>query len=65
MVPPHFLNSLDSSYQSQNKPPNVIVVVFDAFSTFDASLYGYERVTTAELLNQLKQKLKEVDEPYL
>jgi len=44
---PRFLNSLDS--QSQDSPPNVIVVVFDAFSAFDISLYGYQRGTTPNL----------------
>lgn len=42
---PRFLNSLN--YQTQ--PPNVIVVVFDAFSAFDISLYGYQRETTPNL----------------
>lgn len=43
---PRFLNSLDMSPQTQNKAPNVIVFVLDAFSAFDISLYGYERETT-------------------
>ena len=46
---PRFLNSLDSFHQAQNKPPNVIVVVLDAFSAFDISLYGYQRETTPNL----------------
>lgn len=46
---PRFLNSLDSIQQAQKKPTNVIVVVFDAFSTFDISLYGYQRETTPNL----------------
>lgn len=46
---PRFLNSFDTLQQAQNKPPNVIVVVFDAFSAFDASLYGYQRGTTPNL----------------
>jgi choline-sulfatase len=48
-VAPRFLNSFDTLQQAQNKPPNVIVVVFDAFSAFDASLYGYQRETTPNL----------------
>ena len=43
---PRFLNSLDEYNEAQNKPPNVIVVVFDALSAFDVSLYGYQRETT-------------------
>lgn len=46
---PRFLDSLDTSHQAQNKPPNVIVVVLDAFSAHDISLYGYERETTPNL----------------
>lgn len=43
---PRFLNSLDPFHQAQDKPPNVIVIVLDAFSAFDISLYGYQRETT-------------------
>jgi hypothetical protein len=43
---PRFLNSLDALPQTQTQLPNVIVVVFDAFSAFDISLYGYQRETT-------------------
>lgn len=47
---PRFLNSLDTaSHQPQNRPPNVIVVVLDAFSALDISLYGYQRETTPNL----------------
>ena len=42
---PSLANSL-SSRQTTGKLQNVIVVVFDAFSAFDISLYGYQRETT-------------------
>ncbi|MGB7873445.1 MAG: sulfatase-like hydrolase/transferase [Anaerolineales bacterium] len=46
---PRFINSLDTLQQAENKPPNVIVVVFDALSAFDVSLYGYQRETTPNI----------------
>lgn len=47
---PRFLNSLaPASHQPQNRPPNVVVVVLDAFSALDISLYGYKRETTPNL----------------
>jgi len=46
---PRFMGSLDTLGQSQNKPQNVIVVVLDAFSAYDISLYGYQRETTPNL----------------
>ncbi len=49
MAAPRFLDSLDTNHQAQNNPPNVIVVVFDAFSALDISLYGYQRETTPNL----------------
>lgn len=46
---PRFINSLNTNFQTQDKPPNVIVVVLDAFSALDISLYGYQRETTPNL----------------
>lgn len=46
---PRFLNSLDALPQAQNKAPNVIVFVLDAFSALDISLYGFQRETTPNL----------------
>jgi len=46
---PKALRSISASEQQQGKYPNVIVVVLDAFSTYDISLYGYERETTPNL----------------
>jgi arylsulfatase A-like enzyme len=42
---PQFINSLDAQQSRQN----VIVIVFDAFSAYNISLYGYERKTTPNL----------------
>lgn len=49
MAVPRFLNSVDTLYLAQDKPPNVIVIVLDAFSAMDISLYGYQRETTPNL----------------
>ena len=49
IIAPRFLNSLGNDYQQQNKLPNVIVFVLDAFSAFDISLYGYQRETTPNI----------------
>ncbi len=49
LAAPRFFDSLDAFRQTQNKPPNVIVFVCDAFSAFDISLYGYQRETTPNL----------------
>ena len=49
MAAPRFFNALDTGTQAQNNSPNVIVVVFDAFSALDISLYGYQRETTPNL----------------
>jgi glucan phosphoethanolaminetransferase (alkaline phosphatase superfamily) len=49
LAAPRFLNSLEPFHQAQDKPPNVIVVVLDAFSALDISLYGYQRETTPNL----------------
>jgi len=46
---PRFLDSFNASEQGQGKPPNVIVIVLDAFSAYDISLYGYQRETTPNL----------------
>ncbi|MFZ5912220.1 MAG: sulfatase [Chloroflexota bacterium] len=46
---PRFMGSLDTPGQHQSKPQNVIVVVLDAFSAYDISLYGYQRETTPNL----------------
>jgi arylsulfatase A-like enzyme len=40
---------LDTSISAQEKPKNVIIVIFDAFSAYDISLYGYARQTTPNI----------------
>lgn len=46
---PQFASSLATLEQPQNRPQNVIVVVLDAFSAMDISLYGFQRATTPNL----------------
>ena len=42
---PHILNSLNT----QQKQQNVLIIVFDAFSAYNMSLYGYQRQTTPNI----------------
>ena len=48
---PRFMGSLDAlgETQNQNKPQNVVVIVFDAWSASHLSLYGYPRETMPNL----------------
>lgn len=46
---PRLLQLLGASSRAQEKPRNVIVIVFDAFSAYDISLYGYARQTTPNI----------------
>ena len=46
---PRFLGSLDALGGTQNDPQNVIVIVFDAWSAYHMSLYGYQRETTPNI----------------
>ena len=46
---PRFLSSLDGLGGDQGTPQNVIVLVFDAWSAYHISLYGYERETTPNI----------------
>jgi arylsulfatase A-like enzyme len=48
MGTPQFLFQAAEKVESVS-PPNVLVVVFDAFSAHNISLYGYPRVTTPNL----------------
>ena len=45
---PRLVNSL-APVQQSGKPQNVIIVVFDAFSAYNISLYGYQRETTPNI----------------
>ncbi len=40
---------LDAPVRAQGQPANVIVLIFDAFSAYDTSLYGFARQTTPNL----------------
>jgi len=46
---PRLSRLLDTPSWIQEKPKNVIVVVFDAFSAHNISLYGYGRMTTPNI----------------
>ena len=46
---PRLLRTLDPSQQSQGNQKNVIVIIFDAFSAYDISLYGFPRETTPNI----------------
>ena len=54
---PRLLYNLSDSSFLQEKPKNVIVVVFDAFSARDISRYGYERKTTPNIDRLSKQAI--------
>ena len=45
------------SRPQQTQGQNVMVVVFDAFSAFDISLYGYQRATTPNLARLAKRAI--------
>jgi len=49
VVAPRFLGPLDALGGTQSNPQNVIVVVFDAWSAYHISLYGYQRETTPNI----------------
>lgn len=48
-VRPRVLRTFGISGTAQGQPKNVIVIVFDAFSAYDISLYGYARQTTPNI----------------
>ncbi len=51
---PHWTQRLSKAGPQQN----VIVVVFDAFSAFNVSLYGYERETTPNITRLAKRAIR-------
>ncbi len=55
MAAPGLANLLSRPGQAQAKAQNVIVVVFDAFSAYNISLYGYRRDTTPNLARLAKR----------
>ena len=46
---PRFMSSLENLGNAQNNPQNVLVIVFDAWSAYHVSLYGYHRDTMPNL----------------
>ena len=46
---PRFMSSLEHPGDAKNKPQNVLVIVFDAWSAYHVSLYGYPRDTMPNL----------------
>jgi len=54
MAAPQWLRTLDAR-SLQGRPKNVIVVVFDAFSAYNISLYGYARQTTPNIARLAKR----------
>ena len=52
---PRLLRALGSSQQIQGNQKNVIVIVFDAFSAYDISLYGFPRETTPNISRLAKR----------
>lgn len=49
VMAPRFLNSLDAFGQNQANQPNVLVIIFDAWSAYHMSMYGYQRDTMPNL----------------
>ena len=46
---PHLLQAFNTQPSLQGKPKNVLVIIFDALSAYDISLYGYQRQTTPNI----------------
>jgi len=55
LLAPRLSRMLDAPALAQEKPKNVLVLVFDAFSAYDISLYGYARQTTPNIDRLAKQ----------
>jgi arylsulfatase A-like enzyme len=50
-----FVPPLTQSFKTQNEKPNVLVIVFDAFSASHLSMYGYKRETAPNLTKMAKR----------
>src|SRR5215216_3210904 len=46
---PRLSRILDAHALAQEKPKNVLVIIFDALSAYDISFYGYDRQTTPNI----------------
>jgi arylsulfatase A-like enzyme len=55
MAAPRFLDSLEASGSAQGSPQNVLVIVFDAWSSYHMSQHGYQRETTPNI-NRLAER---------
>ena len=53
---PGLVNALPP-VQSTDKPQNILIVVFDAFSAYNISLYGYPRETTPNLARLVERAI--------
>lgn len=49
LATPRLLHRLDATALAQERSKNVLIIIFDAFSAYDISLYGYERQTTPNI----------------
>ena len=49
LAAPRLLRMLNTPFLAQGLSKNVIVILFDAFSAYDISLYGYARQTTPNI----------------
>jgi arylsulfatase A-like enzyme len=49
VVTPSFMKGMRAARQAQSGKQNVLVVVFDAFSAYHISLFGYQRQTTPNI----------------
>jgi arylsulfatase A-like enzyme len=56
LAAPHLANSFPPM-QLNGKADNVIIIVFDAFTAYNISLYGYQRETTPNLARLAKQAI--------
>lgn len=50
------IQPLEAAFQAP--PQNILIVVFDAFSAYDISLYGYERETTPNIARLAKRAIR-------
>ena len=57
LAAPGAARMLARSGPAQSKAQNVVVVVFDAFSAYNISLYGYQRETTPNLARLAKRAI--------
>jgi arylsulfatase A-like enzyme len=49
LATPQLLRMLDAHALTQERPKNVLVIIFDAFSAYDISSYGFARQTTPNI----------------